>query len=119
MRTATSAQSARRSTCTGCRAVEDSRRAGVGIAPRFGPMREEAKNTSSRVCSRLAVLAVSVAGLLGAAPGTASAQVFFSEYVEDPGVGANKALEIYNGASTPVDLAAGGYAVRAYYNGSA
>ncbi|MEO5744200.1 MAG: ExeM/NucH family extracellular endonuclease [Terracoccus sp.] len=43
-------------------------------------------------------------------------ELFFSEYVE--GSSNNKALEIYNGTAAPVDLAAAGYAVRLYFNGS-
>ena len=38
-----------------------------------------------------------------------SPDLFFSEYVE--GSSNNKALEIYNGTGTTVDLAAGGYEV--------
>ena len=52
--------------------------------------------------------------LLAALP--AQAAVFFSEYVE--GSSNNKALEIYNSGSTPVDLAAGGYKVAIYFNGN-
>ncbi len=42
--------------------------------------------------------------------------LFFSEYVE--GSSNNKALEIYNGTAAAVDLAAGGYAIQMYFNGS-
>ncbi len=41
---------------------------------------------------------------------------FFSEYIE--GSGNNKCLEIYNPTSSPIDLAAGGYKVEMYFNGS-
>lgn len=51
------------------------------------------------------------AGPAGAAP----TELFFSEYVE--GSANNKALEIYNGTSAPIDLAAGGYVVQMYFNG--
>ena len=44
-------------------------------------------------------------------------ELFFSEYVE--GSSNNKALEIYNGTGSAVDLAAGGYNVQMYFNGSA
>jgi uncharacterized protein len=44
-------------------------------------------------------------------------ELFFSEYIE--GSSYNKALEIYNGTGTPVDLAAGGYTLHVYFNGSA
>ena len=78
-------------------------------------MQQEAhKNT--RVWSRLALLLVGVLGSLAAAPGTASADVFISEYVE--GTVNNKALEIYNGTPVPLDLGAGGYAIRIYSNGN-
>jgi len=43
--------------------------------------------------------------------------LFFSEYVE--GSSFNKALEIYNGTGDAVDLAASGYRVELYFNGSA
>lgn len=46
----------------------------------------------------------------------ATGGLFFSEYVE--GSGNNKALEIYNPGSSPVDLRAAGYAVRMFFNGS-
>src|SRR5690606_32153386 len=57
--------------------------------------------------------------LLGAArPAQAQAtELFFSEYIE--GSSNNKALEIYNGTGAPVDLAAGGYSVQVFFNGSA
>lgn len=43
-------------------------------------------------------------------------ELFFSEYVE--GSAYNKALEIFNGTSAAVDLAAGGYNVAIFFNGS-
>ncbi len=42
--------------------------------------------------------------------------LFFSEYIE--GTSNNKALEIYNGTGTTVDLGAGGYNVQMFFNGS-
>ena len=42
--------------------------------------------------------------------------LFFSEYVE--GSSLNKAVEIYNGTGSPVDLSAGGYNVQMFFNGS-
>ena len=47
----------------------------------------------------------------------APSELFFSEYIE--GSSNNKALEIYNGTGAPIDLAAGGYSVAMYFNGSA
>ncbi|MGD9705730.1 MAG: ExeM/NucH family extracellular endonuclease [Acidimicrobiia bacterium] len=46
----------------------------------------------------------------------ATAELFFSEYVE--GSSLNKALEIYNGTGVAVDLGAGGYSVQMFFNGS-
>jgi predicted extracellular nuclease len=46
----------------------------------------------------------------------ASAELFFSEYIE--GSSNNKALEIYNGTGSAIDLAAGGYSVQMFFNGS-
>ena len=42
--------------------------------------------------------------------------LFFSEYIE--GSSNNKALELYNGTGAPIDLAAGGYSVQMFFNGS-
>src|SRR3972149_833757 len=55
--------------------------------------------------------------LVFAAPiARAFSDLFFSEYIE--GSSNNKALEIYNGTGTAVDLAADGYIVQIYFNGS-
>ncbi len=59
-----------------------------------------------------ALLALSFAGGANAAP----SELFFSEYIE--GSSNNKALEIYNGTSAPVDLTAQGYNVQMFFNGS-
>jgi len=62
-------------------------------------------------------------GAAFAAPGVRNVQaagpteLFFSEYIE--GSSNNKALEIYNGTGAAVDLAAGGYSVQMFFNGSA
>ena len=53
----------------------------------------------------------------GHAMGTHSTELFFSEYIE--GTSNNKALEIYNGTSSAVDLTAQGYNIQMYFNGSA
>jgi hypothetical protein len=61
----------------------------------------------------LAVLALLLSSLVaGALPARAATptELFFSEYVE--GSSNNKALEIFNGTGSPVDLAAGGYKVQ-------
>lgn len=47
----------------------------------------------------------------------APSELFISEYVE--GSSNNKAIEIYNGTGAAVDLAAGGYDIKMYFNGSA
>jgi predicted extracellular nuclease len=66
-------------------------------------------------------LALALSALLPlAAPSSTravSTELFFSEYIE--GSSNNKALEIYNGTGAPVDLAAGGYSVQMFFNGSA
>jgi predicted extracellular nuclease len=61
----------------------------------------------------LFMFCVLVLGVTGAASGQ-TADLFLSEYVE--GSGYNKALEIYNGTSDPIDL--GDYAIERYSNGS-
>ncbi|HEX2766130.1 MAG TPA: lamin tail domain-containing protein [Candidatus Limnocylindria bacterium] len=48
--------------------------------------------------------------------GAASADLFFSEYVE--GSSNNKALEIYNGTGASVDLGAAGYNIQQFSNGN-
>jgi predicted extracellular nuclease len=52
---------------------------------------------------------------LGSARATPT-ELFFSEYIE--GTSNNKALEIFNGTSAPVDLTAAGYNVQMFFNGS-
>jgi len=74
-----------------------------------------------RFVGRVAVGALVVAVPVVMAPLAASAatpsDLFISEYVE--GTSNNKALEIYNGTGTSVDLGAGSYNVQVYSNGSA
>jgi predicted extracellular nuclease len=65
----------------------------------------------------LSVVRLSLAVLLIGAPAMAApTELFFSEYVE--GSSFNKAVEIYNGTGSPVNLAAGGYNVQMFFNGS-
>jgi len=67
---------------------------------------------------RFAVLAGLVfAATAGRLQATVPAELFFSEYIE--GSSNNKALEIYNGTGGSIDLAAGGYNVQMFFNGSA
>ena len=67
-----------------------------------------------RVLAVLVGLLVLSVGVQGA--GGAPTELFFSEYVE--GSSNNKALEVYNGTGGTVDLAAGGYSIQIYFNGS-
>lgn len=71
----------------------------------------------------IASSAIVVGGLLGPAAiaqGSASAappsDLIISEYVE--GSSNNKALELWNGTGSDVDLGTGGYSVKVYFNGS-
>lgn len=45
-----------------------------------------------------------------------SSELFISEIIE--GSSNNKAIEIYNGTGAPIDLAAGGYSIQMFFNGS-
>jgi hypothetical protein len=47
----------------------------------------------------------------------ASADLFFSEYIE--GSSNNKALEIYNNTGAAINLGSAGYSVQMFFNGSA
>ena len=72
-----------------------------------------------RFVGRVAVGALAVAVPVVLTPPPASAaptELFFSEYIE--GTSNNKAVEIYNGTGAGVDLAAGGYSVLVFSNGS-
>ena len=73
-----------------------------------------------RPVAALGLAAITVAGVLTAlAPAAASAvptDLFISEYIE--GSSNNKAVEIFNGTGAAVDLAAGGYRLEVYFNGS-
>lgn len=72
----------------------------------------------SLVLGLIAALAVSVLPGSAARPvRAATAELFFSEYIE--GTSNNKALEIFNGTGAPVNLAANGYSVQMFFNGSA
>ncbi|MBO4205475.1 lamin tail domain-containing protein [Micromonospora echinofusca] len=72
-----------------------------------------------RIPAALATVAAVTLTAAGVAPTAASAaptDLFISEYVE--GSSNNKAVELYNGTGVPVDLAAGGYQLQLYFNGS-
>ncbi|HCT76940.1 MAG TPA: endonuclease [Micromonosporaceae bacterium] len=66
---------------------------------------------------RVVVALAVIFSLLGVPAQAAEPDLFFSEYIE--GTSNNKALELYNGTGSPVDLAAGQYVVQFYFNGSA
>src|SRR4029079_7346227 len=67
-----------------------------------------------RLVLAVLVLACALAGAPGAL--AAPSDLFFSEYIE--GSSNNKALEIFNGTGGAIDLAAGGYNVQMFFNGS-
>jgi hypothetical protein len=60
------------------------------------------------------VLVLVPLALLVPSAGAAPTELFFSEYVE--GGGNNKALEIYNGTGSPINLATQGYSVQMFFN---
>ena len=62
------------------------------------------------------VFIFSALGLMPKPVLAAPSELFFSEYIE--GSSNNKALEIYNGTGTEVDLGAGNYQIKIYFNGS-
>jgi predicted extracellular nuclease len=68
---------------------------------------------------RLVLAVLVLACALAGAPGAfaAPSDLFFSEYIE--GSSNNKALEIFNGTGSAIDLAAQGYSIQMYFNGSA
>jgi predicted extracellular nuclease len=83
-------------------------------------VRPSARRFRSRRQSSLLGALLILGGLLpvAAAPVLAvSSDLFISEYVE--GSSNNKAIEIYNGTGAAVSLAAGGYNLQMFFNGSA
>ena len=86
------------------------------------PKSKQNRSTSSfRQFVSVMILAILVLqNLLIISPITAQAvapgDLFFSEYIE--GSSNNKALEIYNGTGSAVNLATGGYTVQMYFNGA-
>jgi hypothetical protein len=71
-----------------------------------------------KLISILVILSLFIANASLNLPAQAAASgLFISEYVE--GSSNNKALEIYNGTGAAVDLAAGGYTIQMFFNGSA
>lgn len=73
---------------------------------------------NKRISLAALMLVLTAAALLWRGANAQSApDLFFSEYIE--GSSNNKALEIYNGTGAAVDLAAAGYSVQMFFNGSA
>ncbi len=69
------------------------------------------------VAAAVSLLLAGTGALVLAPPASAaSGDLLFSEYIE--GSSNNKALEIYNPTTAPVDLAAAKYSVQLYFNGS-
>lgn len=77
------------------------------------------RRSPRRLIAAVASLALAATGAVVLVPpaSAASGDLLFSEYVE--GSSFNKALEIYNPTTEPVDLASAGYSVRMYFNGAA
>jgi predicted extracellular nuclease len=71
----------------------------------------------SRLFSFFAILALMLIALpMQNAHAATPTELFFSEYIE--GSSNNKALEIYNGTGSSIDLTAGGYNVQMFFNGN-
>jgi uncharacterized protein len=64
----------------------------------------------------VSLVLIALAGARLQPAGAASTDLFFSEYIE--GTSNNKALEIFNGTGSPVNLTTGLYSVAMYFNGS-
>jgi uncharacterized protein len=84
---------------------------------RFYTSYEEKAMKLSKLFASVAIVALMLSIVPVQFAGAATSELFFSEYIE--GSSNNKALEIYNGTGASVDLAAGGYNVQMFFNGSA
>lgn len=80
-------------------------------------MRPQSRGRTRAVLAAATTLAVTgaLSPAIAAGASAATGELFFSEYVE--GTSNNKALEIYNPGSVPVDLGPTGYAVKMFFNG--
>ena len=67
-----------------------------------------------RIMPAIVCLTLLLATVLASAQ--SSSELFISEYIE--GSSNNKAIEIYNGTGAPINLAAGGYNLQMFFNGS-
>jgi predicted extracellular nuclease len=71
----------------------------------------------NKIFSVITILALMLMALpLQGAEAATPTELFFSEYIE--GSSNNKALEIYNGTGSAIDLTAGGYNVQMFFNGN-
>ncbi|MGW0431414.1 lamin tail domain-containing protein [Micromonospora sp. NPDC003197] len=81
--------------------------------------RRTSSRRPSRTLTALATVTAASLTVVGLSPVAASAaptDLFISEYVE--GSSNNKAIELYNGTGAAIDLAAAGYRLQLYFNGS-
>jgi predicted extracellular nuclease len=78
-------------------------------------MRRQWRTAVSGLIAAVTGLGLAVVGNVGAAS-AAPTDLFFSEYIE--GSSNNKALEIYNGTGTGINLATATYNVQMFFNGS-
>src|SRR5690349_19332186 len=69
-----------------------------------------------RVRPALAALALLLSGASALPVLAQPTDLFISEYVE--GTSNNKAIEIYNGTASAIDLGAGGYSIQMFFNGN-
>ncbi len=74
----------------------------------------------SKVLNKLSASMIILTMILALMPAqfvsAATSELFFSEYIE--GSSNNKALEIYNGTGSAINLATGGYSVQMFFNGN-
>src|SRR5687767_13467382 len=82
--------------------------------PRGGPMRP--RRTLAALATATAVTTVAAIGVAPTAASAAPTDLFISEYVE--GSSNNKAIELFNGTGSAIDLTAGGYQLQLHFNGS-
>lgn len=80
-------------------------------------MKLQRSHSISVFIATISLLLSTSASFVVPAPVAAPAELFFSEYIE--GSSNNKALEIYNGTGSTINLAAGSYDVQVFFNGSA
>ncbi|MGN9776142.1 lamin tail domain-containing protein [Micromonospora sp. H33] len=74
------------------------------------------RRTLAALATATAAVTVTAVGVAPTAASAAPTDLFISEYVE--GSSNNKAIELFNGTGAPIDLAAGGYQLLLYFNGS-